>query len=82
MLKSMINQDKILAFHDYVWLAQYLSINTNAWSWLMCICILINLIGFLASSVNAVRKTDLTQNFFAVFDSVIESDFLIKFVTF
>ena len=48
----------------------------------MCVCILINLIGFLASNSIAVRRTDLTHNFFVVSDIVRESDFLSKFVTY
>ena len=48
----------------------------------MWICILINLIGFLASNNIAVQRIDLTHNFFVVSDIVRESDFLIKFVTY
>ena len=47
----------------------------------MCVCILINLIGVLASNNIAVQRIDLTHNFFVVTDILRESDFLIKFVT-
>ena len=45
----------------------------------MCVSILINLIGFLASNSIAVQRTDLTH--LVVSDIAGESDFLIKFVT-
>ena len=48
----------------------------------MCVCNLINLIGFLASNSIAVQRTNLTHNFFAVSDIARKSDFLIKFVTY
>ena len=46
------------------------------------ICILIDLIDFLARNIIAVERTDLTHNFFIVSDILKESDFLIKFVTY
>ena len=47
----------------------------------MCTYISIHLIDFLASNSIAVQRTDLTHNFFVVSHMVIESDFLVKFMT-